>query len=238
MTEKQIKNKKSELGINTLAHDIKNIFNNISSSTELCRIFLSNDSNLEKLTEQFNIINGQLARGIKLISNARKLSDYSEVSFSKKSIHILPMIDQAKNFIQKNFQDRIINVRIDCFKKTLIASVDELINELFHNLLINAVLHNMNTIVNIDIVITKAQKDNKKYLKLEFLDNGIGITDERKEWFFEESIKKGKNGKGMGFGLSIVKKIIENSDGFIWVEDRVKGDPSKGSNFVVLLPEA
>ncbi len=42
----------------------------------------------------------------------------------------------------------------------------------------------------------------------------------------------------MGVGLSIVKRIIDNFKGNIWVEDRIKGDYSKGSNFIVLLPEA
>jgi signal transduction histidine kinase len=236
--DKQRKNGIPGLGVDTLSHDIKNIFNNISSSMELCRIFLSGDNNTEKLTEQFNIVSGQLARGIKLISNAQKISDFSEVSYTKKSIDILPLIEQAKNYIQKNFRDRIINIRIESFKKTLVVEVDENINELFENLLINAILHNMNTIVDIDILISKSQKDNKKFLKLEFIDNGIGLTDDRKEWIFEESFKKEQHRKGMGFGLYLVKKIIENHDGFIWVENRIKDDSSKGSNFVVLLPES
>jgi len=41
----------------------------------------------------------------------------------------------------------------------------------------------------------------------------------------------------MGLGLSLVKKIIEKYHGKIWVEDRVKGAQSKGSNFIVLIPE-
>jgi len=41
----------------------------------------------------------------------------------------------------------------------------------------------------------------------------------------------------MGIGLSLVKKILEIYKGKVWVEDKIKGDYSKGSNFVVLLPE-
>jgi len=43
--------------------------------------------------------------------------------------------------------------------------------------------------------------------------------------------------RGMGLGLSLVKKIIESYHGQIWVEDRVKGDSTRGSNFVLLIPE-
>lgn len=42
----------------------------------------------------------------------------------------------------------------------------------------------------------------------------------------------------MGLGLTLVKKIIEVFNGKIWIKDRVLGDYSKGSNFVVLVPEA
>ena len=42
----------------------------------------------------------------------------------------------------------------------------------------------------------------------------------------------------MGIGLSLVKKIVEIFNGMIWVEDKVKGDYSRGSKFILLLPKA
>ena len=42
----------------------------------------------------------------------------------------------------------------------------------------------------------------------------------------------------MGFGLTLVKKLIKSYNGKIWVEDNVKGDYTQGSNFVLLIPEA
>lgn len=45
------------------------------------------------------------------------------------------------------------------------------------------------------------------------------------------------NSKGMGFGLSIVKKILKSYNGQIWVENKVEGDYTQGSNFVLLIPE-
>ncbi|MFW9879465.1 MAG: hypothetical protein ACFFG0_40835 [Candidatus Thorarchaeota archaeon] len=41
----------------------------------------------------------------------------------------------------------------------------------------------------------------------------------------------------MGLGLSLVKKIANSYFGHIWVENRVKEDYKKGSNFVLLLPK-
>jgi len=41
----------------------------------------------------------------------------------------------------------------------------------------------------------------------------------------------------MGIGLSLVSKIIQIFNDKIWVEDRIKGDYTKGSNFITLLPK-
>ena len=42
----------------------------------------------------------------------------------------------------------------------------------------------------------------------------------------------------MGLGLSLVAEILDLYEGRIWVEDRIKGDYTKGSNFTFLIPEA
>lgn len=75
------------------------------------------------------------------------------------------------------------------------------------------------------------------FVKIEFEDNGIGIQDYRKDKIFLEGYKKLKGAKGMGVGLSLITKIINSYKGKIWVQDRIKGDHSKGSNFIVIIPE-
>jgi len=42
----------------------------------------------------------------------------------------------------------------------------------------------------------------------------------------------------LGIGLSLVKQLIDIYDGKIWIENKVKGDYTKGSNFIVLIPKA
>ena len=72
---------------------------------------------------------------------------------------------------------------------------------------------------------------------MEFIDNGVGIEDSRKKIVFQRGYGDEKSIHGMGLGLSLVQKIIDNYNGKIWVEDRVNGDYTKGSNFVILIPE-
>ena len=73
---------------------------------------------------------------------------------------------------------------------------------------------------------------------MEFKDNGEGIPDLQKKHIFQHEFKEFVSGKGMGLGLSLVKKIIKSYNGNIRVEDKVKGDYTKGSNFILLIPKS
>ena len=49
--------------------------------------------------------------------------------------------------------------------------------------------------------------------------------------------KKDKMPSGIGLGLLLISNILESYNGEIRVEDRIEGDYSKGSNFIMLIPE-
>lgn len=80
--------------------------------------------------------------------------------------------------------------------------------------------------------------EGKNFVKMQFIDNGVGVEDERKEVIFQQLSSREMSFKRTGFGLSLVKKIIESYNGKIWVEDRVIEDHSYGSNFVIILQKA
>ncbi len=61
-------------------------------------------------------------------------------------------------------------------------------------------------------------------------DNGTGIPDDLKDKMFTPNFTT--KSSGMGLGLSIVKKYIENSGGRIWFESEM----DKGTTFFVELP--
>ncbi|MHA1104648.1 MAG: sensor histidine kinase [Promethearchaeota archaeon] len=115
---------------------------------------------------------------------------------------------------------------------------NELLQQIFDNILINAIKYNDNSLVEIHIRISKEMGETGSYIKMEFLDNGLGIQDNQKKVIFKEGYHHLKGSKGMGVGLSLVSEILKSYNGMIFVEDKVKGDYKKGSNFIILLPEA
>ncbi|MBY8992631.1 MAG: HAMP domain-containing histidine kinase [Candidatus Lokiarchaeota archaeon] len=117
------------------------------------------------------------------------------------------------------------------------TDANELLQDVFENVLINAIKYNENSLIQITIKISRQKVEGNQFLKLEFIDNGIGVVDNRKEVIFMSGNRELKGSKGMGLGLSLVSKILQIFKGKIWVEDKIKGDYSKGSNFIIILPE-
>jgi len=113
---------------------------------------------------------------------------------------------------------------------------NELLSEVFENILINSINYNRNKIVQVEVIISVIDIYYRNYVKFEFKDNGIGIDDDRKEIIFQDTHKISRQSRGMGIGLSLVAKLIELYGGKICVENRIKGDSTKGSNFVILIP--
>jgi signal transduction histidine kinase/PAS domain-containing protein len=220
------------------AHDINNMLQNIQSSAELSSLYLNNPEKLHTLKELYDIITEQIERGKKLINNVRKITKLDESEIVLEKIEIVRLLEKAIEYLKNSFQARDINVRINSSEKKIYVMANNLLLDVFENILINAVRHNNKSIIKINVDISKYYSKNTNFVKMEFKDNAIGISDYRKKNIFEKGKRKSMKSKGMGLGLSLVKKITESYNGAIWVEDRVKGDYKQGSNFIILLQEA
>lgn len=88
------------------------------------------------------------------------------------------------------------------------------------------------------INISEEELDEIIHRKIEIIDNGIGIHDSWKAKVFQRSFENVDNLSGTGLGLTLVNAIIQYFNGKIWVEDKIKDDYSKGSKFIVLIPQS
>lgn len=123
-------------------------------------------------------------------------------------------------------------------KVTIPATLPELFcdpvkfRQLFQNLISNALKYNDKPNPEVELA---AERFGEYYWKFSVRDNGIGIPAQ----YFEEIFKMFKRlhsrqeyGGGTGAGLAIVKKIVEEHSGKIWVESA----EGKGSVFYILIP--
>jgi two-component system NtrC family sensor kinase len=72
----------------------------------------------------------------------------------------------------------------------------------------------------------------KRYLRIDVRDTGIGIAPENLEKIFDPFFTTKDPGKGTGLGLAVTARIIDSLGGRITVES----SPQDGTTFTVLLP--
>jgi signal transduction histidine kinase len=77
------------------------------------------------------------------------------------------------------------------------------------------------------VVKTKA---NGQWVQIEIQDTGCGIPKERLETIFEDYVTTKR--KGLGLGLAISKKVVEDLNGTIEVESK----PGEGTTFTLKFP--
>ena len=200
-------------------------------STEL---FESNQSSME---DSIHLIQKAINRGKRVISNINKISDLDKTEVVLEKLDVLIILNEIVQFILESNPTRKISIDIDSPDQEVLIKANRLISDVFDNLLNNAIKYNQVEIIKIIIIISKETKQGINYWKMEFKDNGMGITDAQKKIIFKRITNAYDKSKGMGIGLSLVKKIVDSYNGEIWVEDRINGDHLNGSNFILLIPE-
>lgn len=121
---------------------------------------------------------------------------------------------------------------LDNVKQPVVLMVDvEKIKQVITNVISNAVKYSPNA-GKVDVIISK----NKKQLKIDITDYGIGISQEDVDRVFEKYYRvndeHGRTFSGLGVGLFISHEILTHHKG----EIKVKSKIGKGSTFSVRLP--
>ncbi|WP_390201258.1 PAS domain S-box protein [Haladaptatus sp. GCM10026878] len=102
--------------------------------------------------------------------------------------------------------------------------------QLFQNLVSNAIKYRSDTSPQIEIGVTERETD----WLFAISDNGIGIDTDHHERIFEvfRRLHSHEEYAGTGIGLALCRKIVERHSGRIWVESA----PNEGSTFYVTIP--
>ena len=225
--------KDAELYKDLFTHDINNIFQSILSANEYLDKTLKKEEKQKDYFPLLKIIYNQVSRGKKLTSDIIKLSKLKG-SNELKPVKIYPILCDTINHVKETFKSKNISIDIQISDKDVKILANKFIRDLFENILNNSVKHNQNQDILVKVIVKKYPTDNEQFIKISFIDNGIGISDAMKELLFSREINKSK--MGMGLGLFLVKQIVDLYNGKIWIENRVGGKPSKGSKFNVVLP--
>jgi PAS domain S-box-containing protein len=110
----------------------------------------------------------------------------------------------------------------------LTVRADDLLSEVFGNLIGNAIEHNDPT----DLTVRVTAETHGESVVVRIADDGRGIADDRKDVVFRRGETGHAKATGSGFGLFFVDTMVNAYGGLIRVEDTEDG----GATFVVSLP--
>jgi signal transduction histidine kinase len=267
----------AELLQDVITHDIRN-FNQIASlSTELLAEKFKKDAEALQL---FISLQNAISGSTELLSKAKRLGKVlAETKPALYEVNLIESINRSSAIVREaHAKKEIICVNDNSFLSPATSSTtlshsalaevkkeqhlhvfaDDLLDEVFTNVISNSVKYTDSSQVHLEIKIEEVREHPKEALKMEptlqlkdantsgalhslywkvsISDRGTGIQDEMKGQVFARYLAQAK---GSGLGMSIVHAlVVERYKGKITLRNRVPDDYRKGTVVEIWLPKA
>ena len=215
-----------DLYLDLMSHDIDN--KNVIAL--LAAEILIDEMDLDDVHREYlqKIINSIISSST-IISNIKKLR---KVEHEKLKVYSMDLDSVLEEIAEESRKNPVKKVSIDYLKSGVRVTANELLVEVFSNLLDNAIKYSGET-VKIKVRVRKCDDG----IEIAVEDSGKGVSDKLKKVIFMPDIRGKESVKGSGLGLYLSKTLIEKYGGSIRIEDKVTGDSTQGARFVVVLPQ-
>ncbi|MFO8020734.1 MAG: hypothetical protein R6U96_19075 [Promethearchaeia archaeon] len=81
-----------------------------------------------------------------------------------------------------------MDIQIESSEERMYFCANELLEEVFENLLSNVIIHNEIIPLKILVKVTRKKLDHQNFIQTEFIDNGKGIEDVRKQFLLNGNL--------------------------------------------------
>ncbi|MEW6511529.1 MAG: PAS domain S-box protein [Bacteroidota bacterium] len=165
-----------------------------------------------------------------LIDDLLTLSRIGRVSEMQEALPLRTVIDNVLRDFEFSLKESHATVEVPGSLPTVRYNRTEL-GMVFRNLIANAIKFNRSPAPRIEISVTDGEREYTVAVR----DNGIGIDSRHYDKIFVifQRLHRTEDFRGTGAGLTIVKKIVENHRGKIWVESVV----GEGTTFFFTIPK-
>ena len=207
-----------------VAHEIKNPLTPMKLSIQHLQRSIENDSSdkQRELTKKTSML---LLKQIESLSiMAEQFSSFAQMP--QDQFNAFNLSDITYEVVSLFKQEKNIQIESEIQKNIFLWADSEQIKRVLINITKNAIQAIPDDTMGQIKVSLRARKD----IQIEISDNGIGISTENHPNIFAPNFST-KN-SGMGLGLALSKKIIENSGGQI----QFKSVLNKGTTFYITLP--
>jgi signal transduction histidine kinase len=232
--ELEEKDKLKSKYVKTVTHDLKSSLSTVQSCLKVVLSGLTGSIS-EKSRDMIGRAEGRTRKLTHFVEELWSLSRMRVIeNFEKKSFSILTAFTGARAQLEILLGEREVMLNIeDRAGNPLVRVNDFLIEELFINLLDNAIVYSPKGST---ITVALEQTAPAGFVRVSVQDGGIGIPEKDLSRVFEDFYRS-ENAKdaykdGTGLGLSIVKQIIDMHGGNIWIKSRL----NSGTTVIFTLP--
>ncbi|MGM0411030.1 MAG: ATP-binding protein [Bacillota bacterium] len=204
-----------------LAHEIRNPLAGIKTSAEVLKGRF-NDNNSKQL---FNNVLSEIDRMNNLISDILNYAKPQEPEF--KLINIKDKINETLSLMEKKFKNNSIQVNKNFPEENIYLKIDP---KQLKQILINLYMNAVNAMIGSGKLEVSMTSINEEKIKITIKDNGKGIESENINKIFNPFFTTFP--KGTGLGLAVVKRLVLENKGEIYVKSK-KG---QGSTFNIIFP--
>lgn len=216
--------------INNMTHEFKTPLSSILLASEALRKqeLIKENPKLQTYTSIITDQSYKLNHHIEKILNIAR-NDASGLSLKPQKIVLLPFIKEIVDTIQQKNEN--LSIQIDIDNSTSIVADEFHFTNIIYNILDNSVKY---CETKPEIIISSSKDAKGLYLK--FKDNGMGIPAKSIPHIFDKfyrvNTNKSDEVNGFGLGLFYVKKIVQQHNWKISVEN----NPDKGITITLFLP--
>lgn len=216
--------------LSSMSHELRTPLNSILGFSQLIEMY-SNDEKAKKHSAEIISAGNYLLHLINEVLDLSKIeSGAVELSITSVSFNTIyhDALNLIKPIIDKN--DIRITDNIDPLNDIKINVDETRFKQILLNIFSNAVKYNSEK----GEIIINSLINNKTFC-LSITDTGQGLTKEQQKTIFlpfDRAGKENSNIEGVGLGLAISKKLIEQMNGSISVESK----PGEGSSFIICVP--
>ncbi len=219
--------------ISNVSHELKTPLNIILSTVQLLQ-YNYKDSKDEQLTRYLDLTKINSYRLLRLINNLIDGTriDVGNMKMNFRNYNIVKIVEDITMAAVGYVEEKGITLTFDTDIEEKIIGIDkDNIERIVLNLLSNAIKFSKeNGIIEVQV------QDLDDIVQIKVRDNGKGIAKNVQNKIFEKFVQEEelftRSHEGSGVGLSLVKSIVDNHGGYIYV----KSELGKGSEFIVELP--
>ncbi|MFW9845629.1 MAG: PAS domain S-box protein [Candidatus Thorarchaeota archaeon] len=222
---------RADLYLGIMASDL----NNINTSALYSMEFLSTTLDLpEHHQTVLNEVVWNIRRASRMIANMRAIVMLKESPPDISKTDLYPHFIRGMKEADRDFEGKTLKVNTNIEDDAFEVAGHAWLWSVFFVILHNALMYDERKDVELDVNAELIEMGQK--VRIEFADRGPGIPDSLKESVFRRTGRTEGHALSSGLGLTVVNQMVTDLKGQVWVENRVPGDMSQGSRFVVILP--